>query len=321
MAVKRGGVQRGNSSWNPLAQQAGRGKQVGNYIYLYLYLYVSSNSFLLAKKTGYLKSSTWLNQSYSSTIIQRLLRMALREKGIPFDMAIPDGLGSGRKISGLEEANPRMEVPALVDGDFQIFDSKIILQYLEDQYPEYPLLPKDPKSRAEARMIEEVCDTGYEAINWGLGEITWSERATGELADNLLTQANTQTKILLDWLTERLGDKQFFNGDSFGYADICVAPYVNRSCVYGNGPADGTPLRAWRERVLEIPSVKQTTGEMQAATQKMASTFKDLFKAGTGRRREYRDHRLEWMIKSGGFEVVERGLKEDTIRFSWPGGI
>ncbi|KAK3710273.1 hypothetical protein LTR37_010339 [Vermiconidia calcicola] len=266
------------------------------------------------------QSKLFLHDHPASSYAQKV-RMALREKGIPFDMAIPDSLGSGRRISGLEEANPRMEVPALVDGDFKIFDSKIILQYLEDQYPEHPLLPKDPKSRAEARMIEEVCDTGYEAINWGLGEITWSERATGELANNLLAQANTQTKILLDWLTERLGDKQFFNGDSFGYADICVAPYVNRSCVYGNGPADGTPLRAWRERVSEIPSVKQTTEEMQAATQKMASTFKGLFKAGTGRKREYRDHRLEWMIKSGGLEVVERRLKEDTIRFSWPGGI
>ena len=88
--------------------------------------------------------------------------MALRVKDIPFDMATPENLGSGQKIPNLLEANPRMEVPALVDGDFKIFDSKIILQYLDDKYPEKPLLPKDPKARAEARMIEEVCDTAYE---------------------------------------------------------------------------------------------------------------------------------------------------------------
>lgn len=101
------------------------------------------------------QSKLFLHDHPASSYAQKV-RMALREKGIPFDMAIPDSLGSGRRISGLEEANPRMEVPALVDGDFKIFDSKIILQYLEDQYPEHPLLPKDPKSRAEARMIEEV---------------------------------------------------------------------------------------------------------------------------------------------------------------------
>lgn len=37
-----------------------------------------------------------------------------------------------------------------------------------------------------------------------------------------------------------------------------------------------------------------------------------------GRRREYRDHRLEWMVKSGGIEVVLAGLRDDNIRFSWP---
>ncbi len=44
----------------------------------------------------------------------------------------------------------------------------------------------------------------------------------------------------------------------------------------------------------------------------------DFYRTG-GRRREYRDHRLEWMIRSGGIEVVLAGLREDTIRFSWPG--
>jgi glutathione S-transferase len=92
--------------------------------------------------------------------------MALREKGIPFEKAVPDGLGSGQKLPGLSDANPRVEVPALIDGDFKIFDSKVILQYLEEKYPDHPLLPKDPKDRAETRMIEEVCDTAYEAINW-----------------------------------------------------------------------------------------------------------------------------------------------------------
>ena len=247
--------------------------------------------------------------------------MALREKGIPFDMATPEGIGSGQKISGLAEANPRMEVPALEDGDFKIFDCKIIIQYIEDKYPEHPLMPKDPKARAETRMIEEVCDTAYEAINWGLSEINFCERATGELAEKLIAQANAQTNIICDWLSARLGHRKFFHGDSLGYADICVAPYVNRSCVYGNGPAEGTPLRQWRERVMGIPSVKETTEEMQAATAKMKEVMKETFKAGSGRRREYRDHRLEFMIRAGGLEIVQKGLKEDTIRFSWPGGI
>ena len=107
-----------------------------------------------------------------------------------------------------------------------------------------------------------------------MGEINWAQRATGEFADKLKSQAKSQTAILVDWLTAKLGDKKYFTGDSFGYADICVAPYVNRSFLVGNGPSEGSVLAQWRERVLEIPSVKQTTDEMQAAAEKMKEGFR-----------------------------------------------
>ncbi len=44
----------------------------------------------------------------------------------------------------------------------------------------------------------------------------------------------------------------------------------------------------------------------------------DFYRTG-GRRRQYRDHRLEWMIRSGGIDVVLAGIRDGTIRFSWPG--
>lgn len=89
------------------------------------------------------------------------IRIALREKSIPFDSKTPKGLGSGQHIPELAAANLRLEVPALEDDGFKIFESSVILDYLEDKFPEKPLLPKDPKDRATARMIEEVCDTQY----------------------------------------------------------------------------------------------------------------------------------------------------------------
>lgn len=255
------------------------------------------------------------NSSYAQKV-----RLALREKGIPFDMEVPEGLGSGKPIPKLAESNPRLEVPALVDGDFKIFDSKVILAYLEEKYPEKPLLPKDPKARATARMIEEVCDTQYEAINWGILEITGAERATGVLAENMLSAAKKQVGIIHEWLIVRLGDKEYFNGDSFGYADIAVVPYVNRTFLYDMLDVD-SPIGKWRARVMQRPSVKQTFEELETATNKMKDTFKDWFKPGTGLRREYRDHRLEWMIKSGGLDIVTQGLRDKNIRFSWPEGI
>ena len=266
------------------------------------------------------ESKLFLHDHPASSYAQKV-RLALREKGIPFDKATPEGLGAGLPIPSLASANPRQEVPALVDGDFKIFDSKVILAYLEDKYPEKPLLPKDAKARATARLIEEVCDSQYEALNWGVMEVRASERATGELADKLLSNAKNQLAEIHAWLSSYLGDSDYFNGDSYGYADLVVVPYINRSFVYNMMPSEDHPLSRWRARVLEKPSVKQTFEEMQEATKQMSSVFRDLFKPGTGRRREYRDHRLEWMIKSGGIDIVQKGIDEGTVRFSWPGGI
>lgn len=250
------------------------------------------------------------------------VRLLLREKNIPFERINRQGMGTGVKIADLAAVNPRVEIPAIIDGDVEIFDSKVILQYLEEKYPEVPLMPKDPKDRAKARLIEEVCDSQYEAINWGIGELLWAERAgTGELKEKMLAEARQQTNAIFEWLENYLGDKPYFNGDSFGFADLVAVPYINRSFLYGTGPANGSPLKLWRERVMERPSCQQTCEEMYAGAAGMAANFPKMFKAGSGARREYRDHRLEWMIKSGGMSIVEKGMQEDTIRFSWPGGI
>jgi hypothetical protein len=69
-------------------------------------------------------------------------------------------------------------------------------------------------------------------------------------------------------------------------------------------------------RLRERPSVAATFAEFDAAaarTSEAAGAY-----ASGERRREYRDHRLEWMVKSGGIDVVLVGLRNNTIRFSWP---
>lgn len=241
------------------------------------------------------------------------VRIALREKDIPFDFKTPDGLGTGQDNEAFLNANPRLEVPALVDGDFKIFDSTVILQYIEDKYPERPLLPTGAKGRAHARMIEDVCDTQFEAINWGYSEIVYQKRASGELADKLVEEIRHQSSQVQAWLEAKLGDTPYFNGDSFGYADACVAPMLNRSVLTGNGPAAGSPLQKWHERIQERPSIKTTFEEVTEGMKRMAN-LGDYFQK-EGRSREYRDHRLEWMIKSGGIDVIVAGLKNKTIRF------
>jgi glutathione S-transferase/RNA polymerase-associated protein len=242
------------------------------------------------------------------------VKIALREKGVAFEAVLPGGLGAGRVAGEFLDANPRAEVPVLIDGDAAIFDSTIILEYIEDLWPSPPLLPVGATERARARMIEEVMDTHYEAINWGLGEIGWFRRATGDLAATLRASAARQTAGLHAWLERKLGDRGWFNGADFGWSDVGVVPYVAASAAMDLSPPAGSKLADWLERALRRPSVAKTVSEARAFD-RGAVDVADLVAKGLFKR-EYRDHRLEWMIKSGGLEVVLKGLEADNIRFT-----
>jgi glutathione S-transferase len=244
------------------------------------------------------------------------IKIALREKSIAFTAELPASLGTGRTDDPFGAGNPRAEVPVLVDGETRIFDSTIILEYIEERFPDPPLLPRDPAARATARMIEDVCDTQYEAVTWGYGEVHWFDRATGSLAETLLDAARRQTAMLQGWLATRLGDAPWFGGTGFGWADAAVAPVLHRSVLNGMGPAPGSALAGWYERLTQRQSVAVTFAEYAAAAARMPATV-EAFRTGA-KVRQYRDHRLEWMIKSGGIEVVLAGLRDGSIRFTWP---
>jgi glutathione S-transferase len=242
------------------------------------------------------------------------VKIALREKGIEFEAKLPDGIGAGAAQGAFAGASPRGEVPALVDGDVKVFDSTIILEYIEDKWPTPAMLPAAPAERARVRMIEEVMDTHFEAINWGLAELAWFRRAEGALADTLRANAKLQTEGYFAWLETQLGDRRWFNGDSFGWGDLAVVPYLNGSLGFGHAPAKGSTLSDWLSRANARDAVATTTGEARDFNTGMANAAtavaQGVFK------REYRDHRLEWMIKSGGVEVVLKGLERDNIRFT-----
>ena len=242
------------------------------------------------------------------------VKIALREKGVPFDLKLPDGMGTGDAGGVFLTASPRGEVPALIDGDTAVFDSTIILEYIEDRWPTPPLLPASPADRARVRMIEEVMDTHYEAINWGLMEVGWFKRAEGELAATLVAAATAQTHGFYHWLEGQLADRDWFDGETFGWGDLSVAPYVGASMVMGILPKPQSPLHAWFDRAMQRAAVAQTIAEARAF-KTAESNVADLVAQGLFKR-EYRDHRLEWMIKSGGLEVVTKGLAADNIRFA-----
>lgn len=253
-----------------------------------------------------------LHEHPLSPYVQKV-KIALGEKGVPFETRMPDILG-GSDVAEFAAINPRLEVPTLIDGEHAIFDSTIILEYVEERWPEPALLPSTPAERARARMIEEVCDTYYEAINWAIMEIRAFQRATGETADALLARAAEQTSGVQKWLARHLGDGPFFGGSRFGWADCAVAPFVHASAQMGNAPVAGSPLEGWLARIVTRPSVTSTF-EAAATAMQGFEMLPGLVASGLFKR-EYRDHRLEWMMRSGGVEIVLDGIRRENIRFT-----
>jgi glutathione S-transferase/RNA polymerase-associated protein len=241
------------------------------------------------------------------------VKIALIEKGLPFETAMPDLLSGGD--TAFRDASPRREVPALVDGDATVFDSTIILEYLEDKWPTPSMLPATPIERARVRTLEEICDTQYEAVNWGLFEIRVFGRAKGPLADAMIARAGEQIAGLNAHLDRALGGAEFFNGKTFGWGDLSVVPHVNAAAgVNGFAPPAGSGLARWLDRVRERPSVQRVVAEAMA-TMTGFEMLPQLIESGMFVR-EYRDHRVEWMLRSGGTDVVLDGMRTKTIRFS-----
>ena len=242
------------------------------------------------------------------------VKIALREKGLEFEVRMPEGIGAGHTKGEFADANPRREVPALIDDDVALFDSTVILEYIDDKWPEPSLMPNAPEERARMRQIEDVMDTHFEAITWGLGELHFFKRGNDALRKTIEAQAARQIAGFMAWLESELGEHDWFSGHEFGRGDLSVIPYLNAADGFGYKPAEGSPLAAWIARANARDSVSQTDAESRASITGMqmvsAAVESGLFK------RQYRDHRLEWMIKSGGMDIVRDGIEKQTIRFT-----
>lgn len=247
------------------------------------------------------------------------VKIALLEKGIEFEAPQPDALGSGTTAGTFAGISPRGEVPALLHDNVAIFDSTIILEYLEERWPEPALLPENPADRARVRMLEDAMDTHFEAITWGLSEVRYFGRGAGAVAANLESAAAAQLHAWYDWLAAQLDGRQWFNGAGFGWGDLCVVPFVNGAAGFGLTPAG--PLGDWLERANARQSVAACRKAAQAVGLDGGAPSLEAVRAALEQglfKREYRDHRLEWMVKSGGLAVVEDGIVHGNIRFIEP---
>ena len=131
-----------------------------------------------------------------------------------------------------ERLSPLRRIPVLIDGDFSVSDSSVICAYLDEAYPDRPLLPRDPRDRARTRWFEEYADTRLgDVFIWGLfyqkvvHPLVWGEPGDQARIDKSL---NEDIPAALDYLEGELpGDGFLF--DEIGLADIAVASFFQNA--------------------------------------------------------------------------------------------
>ncbi len=238
------------------------------------------------------------------------VKIALREKGVPFDRR--NGL-TGEGAEAVRRLSRRGEVPLLLDGEAVVTDSTIILDYIDEKWPDPPLLPDDPTRRAESRILEELCDTEIEAIIYHLGELMFSKDGPADVRQAVAEFGKAELKRHQAELSDWLGEDDYFDGQAIGRADMSVIPHMNASRVMRMAPEQEN-LLAWLDRMNARPSVTETVAEVKQSL----DDFKALMGAvRTGSaRRQMRDHRLDWLLRAGGAPILEARMAADNVRFA-----
>jgi stringent starvation protein A len=183
------------------------------------------------------------------------VRVVLAEKDLEYDKIFVDLRKQEQKLPDFLRLNPYGKVPVLVDEDEVIYDSTIINEYLEEEYPLPRLMPEDSQGRARVRLLEDYCDNSFIPPTTML--LTQLRKVDAERDGQRVEQAREELRRSLYFLRDRLAGQEFLVGKEFTLADAAFAP---RIMVLGRlgielEPALNT-VQAWIDRVRARPSVR-----------------------------------------------------------------
>lgn len=179
-------------------------------------------------------------------------RLVLAEKSINIDIVSVEGPDLPEDLLDL---NPYHSVPTLVDRELVLYDSRVIIEYLDERFPHPPLMPVDPVTRAQFRLALYRIER-----EWYLPAQQLEEAADKRTGDKL-------RKILRDSIlssADLFKGKTFFLSDEFSLVDASVAPILWRLPVFGiELPAQAKPIQRYMDDVFSRPSFQESLTELE----------------------------------------------------------
>ncbi|RYF76538.1 MAG: glutathione S-transferase [Comamonadaceae bacterium] len=150
----------------------------------------------------------------------RKVRVVMAEKRLDYQFVQEDVWADETTIS---QSNPLGKVPCLVmEGSEAMFDSRVIVEYLDTLSPVGKLIPQQSRERAEVKTWEALADGVMDAgVLWRL-EATWRGRADGERSDAWIERQRGKVEAGIAAMAKGLGDKPFCSGIHLSLSDIAV---------------------------------------------------------------------------------------------------
>lgn len=201
------------------------------------------------------------------------VRIALDEKGLDYELvSVPfSRAGYEPKHPRVVELNPKRQVPVLVDGDLAIYDSTIILEYLEDRHPTPPLYPRDPAAKARCRVLEAAADEIlFPPVLDLIREVFYKPDGAGR-DTTLVENGKAAIAAHYDRLERQLGEQPFLCGEPT-VADIGYFMTITFATSLGQGLTERHPaLQAWYARALARPAYGRELDRLMTANRALAS--------------------------------------------------
>lgn len=181
------------------------------------------------------------------------VRLVLAEKGVSAEIIDVEG---GRCPAQLAEVNPYGSLPTLVDRDLSLYESTVIMEYLDERYPHPPLLPVYPVARANSRLLIHRIQRDWCKLVDQILEPRGKEA--------LKAVARKELRESLTGVSPLFADKPFFLSEELSLVDCCLLPILWRLPLLGiELPKPAKPLLDYMERLFAREAFKASLSNVE----------------------------------------------------------
>jgi len=200
------------------------------------------------------KRSSMTFFSDSTSHYSHRVRIVLAEKGVTVDMVEVDG---AHPPAELAEVNPYNSLPTLVDRDLVLYESKVMMEYLDERFPHPPLLPVYPVARAESRLYIHRIEKDWCSL---------VDAILNTRSDNVIKKSTKELRESIMGIAPIFAEKPFFMSEEFTLVDCCIAPVLWRLPSLGVDIRPGKqskPLLDYMDRLFKRDSFQESLSEQE----------------------------------------------------------